>query len=269
MSGYDEAVIDPTDADNAKKTSVRNMIYDSRGVAVDSETSTGKVSRFSDALRRIHDILGGGDMAKAGSGLIAGLKELLSHTQDLAADMMAWMAARVPGAAKGFFIAISDFLSGKSKSIDGSRLDPDTLERLLTVIRMEARGATEALPDGLLPAAAALGVYDSALALTRSTEKEFDALGRAISWKEITVTAAAPELPSVSQITITYQGKSNRMATYTAVTRQGDSVTTLRRDNYVYDELGRATIREVNFDGEVRAHSLWRRHCPGGLAGPQ
>ncbi|MBK9694669.1 MAG: hypothetical protein IPO76_04640 [Elusimicrobia bacterium] len=247
--GYDETVFDSANPDKGQKTAVRNMRYDAAGRFLDGETASGEVSRLKDALRRIADIFSGSNLAQAGRNLVAGLERLVANTARLSAEVAAWLKENIADPTKGFVDSVARWLGAPGEAPPA--LSAADVEKLVRAVSEKAGGVAEAdVPLGLVPAAKTLGVFDQGLAVTRTKAKNFDALGRAVSWVEETRSMAAPEKPVESEIRVTYEGDSARLASYAARVLDGEKVSQIFRDKYSYDALGRSIYREVRFEGE-------------------
>ena len=249
MRGYDETVFDSATPDKGQKTTVRNMRYDAAGRYLDGETATGEVSRLKDALRRIADVFSGSNLAQTGRNLLAGLERLVANTAQLSADVAAWLKENIAAPGKGFVDSIVRWLGAPGEAPPA--LSATDVEKLVRAVSEKAGGVVESdVPLGLVPAAKTMGVFDQGLAVTRTKAKAFDALGRAVSWVEETRSMAAPEKPVQSEIRVTYEGESSRLASYAARVVDGEKVNQIFRDKYSYDALGRSTYREVRFEGD-------------------
>ncbi|MBL0058274.1 MAG: hypothetical protein IPP35_04010 [Elusimicrobia bacterium] len=253
MAGYDETSLESATGEKGKKVAVRNMRYDKAGRFVEGETTAGETNRVKDTLRRISDILSGGNIAGAGRNLWEGLVQLVTNTAGLGAAVGTWIKENVADPAKGFV----ENMTGWLESLVGSdaqivpQLDARTLANLVRAIEEKAGGAQMGdIPLNLQSAAVAVGVFDQGLSVTKSKDKAFDAQGRAVSWVEISRSAAAPEKEVESLVTVSFEGTSTRLASYAARTADGGKVTNLYRDNFAYDDFGRSTYREVTFNGE-------------------
>ncbi|MBK8424120.1 MAG: hypothetical protein IPL30_09525 [Elusimicrobia bacterium] len=228
---------------------MRNMRYDAAGRFLDGETASGEVSRLKDALRRIADIFSGSNLAQAGRNLVAGLERLVANTARLSAEVAAWLKENIADPTKGFVDSVARWLGAPGEAPPA--LSAADVEKLVRAVSEKAGGVAEAdVPLGLVPAAKTLGVFDQGLAVTRTKAKNFDALGRAVSWVEETRSMAAPEKPVESEIRVTYEGDSARLASYAARVLDGEKVSQIFRDKYSYDALGRSIYREVRFEGE-------------------
>jgi hypothetical protein len=113
------------------------------------------------------------------------------------------------------------------------------------------------------PAVQSFGAMDEAPLLTRRTATVYDAQGRAMNWKEYSLTAASPTKPIYSEVNVTYKGTSSQLASYDAKTIDGEKVLHTYRDQFTHDAQGRESYREVNFEGTTLNFCLpWKRARP-------
>ncbi|HNF59503.1 MAG TPA: hypothetical protein PLN89_08015, partial [Elusimicrobiota bacterium] len=225
--------------------------YDAEGRSIGAETTSGEVNRLKDALRRLGDLLRGG--AKAGGNIRTGLRQLLENTANLTSEVLAWATDNLVSPTQDFLeglgVWLADVAGGRGTA--NPALDREAVSELVYRIHEKAGGANlEEIPAGFQSAAAALGTFDQSLSVTRAVDKVFDAQGRATAWREIALSASAPDRPAVTDVRVTYKDGSRLLSTYAARTVESDKVTQLFRDHYTYDALNRGFYREATFEGE-------------------
>ncbi|MBL0349606.1 MAG: RHS repeat protein [Elusimicrobia bacterium] len=246
-----EVLLDDLSPEKARRVRTAGMTYDAEGRLIGAESTTGEVNRLKDALRRLGDLLGGG--AKAGGNILTGLRQLLENTADLTSDVVAWAKDNLVSPTQVFLEGLGAWLADVAggKGAANPALDREAVSELVYRIHEKAGGANlEEIPAGFQSAAAALGTFDQTLTVTRAVDKVFDPQGRATAWREIALSASAPDRPAVTDVRVTYKDNSRLLSTYAARTVEGEKVTQLFRDHYAYDALNRGLYREATFEGE-------------------
>jgi hypothetical protein len=246
-----DVLLDDLSPEKARRVRTADMAYDAEGRSLGAETTSGEVNRLKDTLRRLGELLKGG--AKAGGNIRAGLRQLLENTANLTSEILAWatdnMVSPTQDFLEGLGVWLADVAGGRGTA--NPALDREAVSELVYRIHEKAGGANlEEIPAGFQSAAAALGTFDQSLSVTRSVDKVFDAQGRATAWREIALSASAPDRPAVTDVRVTYKDGSRLLSTYAARTVEGDKVTQLFRDHYTYDALNRGFYREATFEGE-------------------
>jgi hypothetical protein len=263
LKGYRDTVFDSSNPKEGTTTLTKKIAYGNNGVMLGGETTSAKVSRFSDALRRLADIFTGTNLAQAGGDLLAGLIRLIRSADNLLTDIQEWLSARIPG-TDGKTVAdrvggwLTRFVQSDGEVGAFSEVRSlNYLQRALLAgaVYDDASGVRNSeIPLNLQPAAAALGVFDKGLTFSYSKDKTLDSLNRAEKWTEVTVSAASPDKPIETHVSVTYEGDSTRLASYHGRIVEGAGpdakVTHLYKYGYQYDALGRSTWTEATFEGD-------------------
>ncbi|HMU76116.1 MAG TPA: hypothetical protein PKD69_10140, partial [Elusimicrobiota bacterium] len=246
-----DVLLDDLSPEKARRVRTADMTYDAEGRSIGAETTTGEVNRLKDALRRLSELWGGG--AKGGGNVRTGLRQLLENTANLTSEVLAWATDNLVSPTQDFLVGLGAWLAdvARGQSAANPALDREAVSELVYRIHEKAGGANlEEIPAGFQSAAAALGTFDQSLSVTRAVDKVFDAQGRATAWREIALSASAPDRPAVTDVRVAYKDGSRLLSTYAARTVEGDKVTQLFRDHYTYDALNRGFYREATFEGE-------------------
>ncbi len=263
LKGYRDTVFDSSNPKEGTTTLTKKIAYGNNGVMLGGETTSAKVSRFSDALRRLADIFTGTNLAQAGGDLLAGLIRLIRSADNLLTEIQEWLSARIPGTdGKTVADRVGSWLTRfvQSDGEVGAFSEVRSLNYLQRALLAgavydDASGVRNSeIPLNLQPAAASLGVFDKGLTFSYSKDKTLDSLNRAEKWTEVTVSAASPDKPIETQVSVTYEGDSTRLASYHGRIVEGASpgakVTHLYKYGYEYDALGRSTWSEATFEGD-------------------
>ncbi|MGQ0644738.1 MAG: hypothetical protein ACT4O3_04520 [Elusimicrobiota bacterium] len=260
-AGYTDVILDDADPDKVRRSVVSDILYDEHGRQVSSQTAGAESERLNEALRLAPDALSA-DAPRAGAAR-ALWNRLAAATAGLASRVVDWFKEKLglespapagdsPAETAGGPAPLLESLSRLFSGGPSVPSDVAALERLRGLLQRHLPGRPLSdLPAGLAPAALSLGAFDGGLSVTRQADTRYDVKGRAIAWTEISLSAAAPENPVISQVKAGYEGDSQRLATYEAVNRQGGRASYLFKDKFVYDAQSRASsYRETTFEGD-------------------
>ena len=246
--GYTETLYKDGDPSKAERVEVTKMVYDQNGLFYESNTLRGKTDRFKDALRGLSSMLFGNEglLSKTGQALA----RLFALTEGLMERVGNWFGEAVAG-GRDMVNRLLGLPTGSPTDNKSDRISAATLSTLTDALRKEiGTNQLYALPENLRPAVQSFGAMDEAPLLTRRTATVYDAQGRAMNWKEYSLTAASPAKPIYSEVNVTYKGTSSQLASYDAKTIEGEKVLHTYRDQFTHDDQGRESYREVNFEGE-------------------
>lgn len=203
---------------------------------------------LKDALRGLSSILFGteGPLSKTGQALT----RLFDLTEGLMEDVGKWFGNTVEG-GRDLLNSLLGLPSGSPTDQKSERISAETLATLTDALRKEiGTSQLQGLPTDMRPAVQSFGAMDEAPLLTRRTATVYDGQGRAVNWKEYSLTPASPTKPIYSEVKVTYKGTSSQLASYDAKTIDGEKVLHTYRDQYTHDAQGREAYREVNFEGD-------------------
>lgn len=247
-SGYTETVYKDGEPTKAEQVEVTNTVYDANGLYYDSKTLRGKTDRFKDALRGLSSMLFGteGPLSKTGQALT----RLFDLTEGLMEKVGNWFEDAVAG-GRELVRSLLGLPSGSPTDQKSKRISAEKLAELTDALRNEiGTNQLQNLPENLRPAVQSFGAMDEAPILTGRTATVYDAQGRAVNWKEYSITAASPTKPIYSEVKVTYKGTSSQLASYDAKTIDGEKVLHTYRDQYTHDAQGREAYREISFEGD-------------------
>jgi hypothetical protein len=292
LKGYRELQIGSGASLKPSQVIVDNLAYDTRGRQSESQTVTADEDLTGALLRRLTDWLGDDPSTRLTLIGAIELASLLLKFSMAAADptpgalVAAWLDENMPAADADSLTFIKSIITRLALAIENPIEQLETTVTALidditaawttlstTVSEMKAKvlsvfdpsykNATETdnLPAVFLTSDAykALRPFDYSLSVTQKTITAWDH-GRPTKWTENTRSSAAKDKTIESQVEVTYEGETQRQATYSARIHETgtdgegnplDKVSHLFRKDFIYDGSEQATaFVEMSFDGD-------------------
>ncbi|MBI4395442.1 MAG: hypothetical protein HY548_00005, partial [Elusimicrobia bacterium] len=282
--GYEELQIASTASEKPVQIVVDGMAYDTAdGRLLDSLTVSAEENLVSGIIRRLRDWVAAltntttiVDLTT--SLLTLGLASLLAFGKDALAGAKAWLTAEATDLTveeKGHLESFLDILAqiftwplaipSLMAKVTAYLASPgQTLARLTNAVTTKLTG----VPFFNLPtvpeantAYSYLKPFDFTATVTQKTNVQYDTRNRPVTWKEVTRSSAAKEKIVTSDVRVTYEGDTQRQATYEARTHETgkdeanrtlDKISHIFRTDYQYDPQDQAkAYKELIFEGDA------------------